>query len=374
MYFNGTAIQIASVLSGSAPFTIDAWVYSTDASACNIIWSHGGSNSAQVTGGVLSYDKGVFNYYCSGFLIKGTNNYPGNQWYHVALVGNSTNIKLYINGTLEGTYNGAYNFSNVTTTFGWNDSAPSLEYFRGYMDEIRVSNVAQWTTNFTPPTAPHESNSVFVTPGGTIPMQYAIRRRMMAMNKLRLPAAYQEVAYIQSTGTQYIDTGVQPTVSTKINFGINMAEETGAVIIGDCTGEGYPGDYQDWRIFNYSGVAYFDVGESRVNSGAFAANTYYDVECGNFYVKLNGTTVAQGTTVTGNPIGTFTAKIFYRTSGATFSKGRLYYLKMYNGATLIRDFVPCYRKSDGVAGLYDMVNKSFYTNEGTGSFIVGHNV
>lgn len=41
---------------------------------------------------------------------------------------------------------------------------------------------------------------------------------------------------------------------------------------------------------------------------------------------------------------------------------KVFALKMYKGDTLIRDFVPCYRKFDKVAGLYDLVEGKFYTN------------
>ena len=36
--------------------------------------------------------------------------------------------------------------------------------------------------------------------------------------------------------------------------------------------------------------------------------------------------------------------------------------------------VPCYRRSDGVIGMYDTVSKNFFTNQGTGSFTKGENV
>ena len=45
-----------------------------------------------------------------------------------------------------------------------------------------------------------------------------------------------------------------------------------------------------------------------------------------------------------------------------------YSFKIWKGDTMIRDFVPCYRKSDNVAGMYDLLNNTFYTNNGTGSF------
>ena len=35
---------------------------------------------------------------------------------------------------------------------------------------------------------------------------------------------------------------------------------------------------------------------------------------------------------------------------------------------------PCYRKADNVAGMYDIVNNTFLTNAGTGSFILGPDV
>ena len=38
---------------------------------------------------------------------------------------------------------------------------------------------------------------------------------------------------------------------------------------------------------------------------------------------------------------------------------------------VIRNFIPCYRKSDDEAGMYDLVSGKFYTNAGTGTFEVG---
>lgn len=47
---------------------------------------------------------------------------------------------------------------------------------------------------------------------------------------------------------------------------------------------------------------------------------------------------------------------------------------MWDDNELVRDFIPCYRKSDGVIGLYDLVNDVFYTNLGTGQFTKGKNI
>ncbi len=53
---------------------------------------------------------------------------------------------------------------------------------------------------------------------------------------------------------------------------------------------------------------------------------------------------------------------------------KVYRLKLYENNVLVRDYVPCYRISDNVIGLYDSVNKVFYQNNGTGSFNKGNDV
>ena len=54
---------------------------------------------------------------------------------------------------------------------------------------------------------------------------------------------------------------------------------------------------------------------------------------------------------------------------------RVYYFKYYDkDGNLICDLVPCYRKSDGVIGMYDKARNLFLTNVGTGSFTKGADV
>ena len=56
------------------------------------------------------------------------------------------------------------------------------------------------------------------------------------------------------------------------------------------------------------------------------------------------------------------------------SLARIYYAQIYDGEVMERNMIPRYRKIDNIAGLYDIVNGMFYTNAGTGTFIVGNNV
>lgn len=47
------------------------------------------------------------------------------------------------------------------------------------------------------------------------------------------------------------------------------------------------------------------------------------------------------------------------------------YCKIWDGSTLVRNFIPAKRDSDDVLGMYDTVNDVFYTNAGTQAFIGG---
>ena len=43
-----------------------------------------------------------------------------------------------------------------------------------------------------------------------------------ALSYIRLPSAYQEVEYIQTTGTQYIDTNFVITKDTEVNIDVQL--------------------------------------------------------------------------------------------------------------------------------------------------------
>ena len=52
---------------------------------------------------------------------------------------------------------------------------------------------------------------------------------------------------------------------------------------------------------------------------------------------------------------------------------KLYGFELYDGGFIVRNMIPCYLKSNNKTGMYDIVNGVFYTNQGTGEFIVGPN-
>jgi len=156
-YFNGNncSILAPNLINGNMDFTIDFWAKMQQYNRGNTLWSHGGSGLAAGVGGVLEayYDK-TWIYYSGGFLIQ-NGTYSLNTWHHVAFVGEGTKITLYIDGIAVRETAFSYNYgSQYQERFGMNDAAHG-ETLLGYMDEIRVSNIARWTSNFTPPDKPY---------------------------------------------------------------------------------------------------------------------------------------------------------------------------------------------------------------------------
>lgn len=90
---------------------------------------------------------------CGNSAWSGTT-LSANTWYHVALVKKDTTISLYLDGVKQNDGAGR------TGTIKNSDSSLNLmytiqpSYTSGQIDEVRLSNVARYTSNFTPTTVP----------------------------------------------------------------------------------------------------------------------------------------------------------------------------------------------------------------------------
>ena len=77
-----------------------------------------------------------------------------NTWFHWAIVRNSGTIALYLNGVSQGTSSntveiGKLGHSNLQLGTLGNDVGD----YGGYLDEVRISNTARYTSGFTPTTS-----------------------------------------------------------------------------------------------------------------------------------------------------------------------------------------------------------------------------
>ena len=68
------------------------------------------------------------------------------------------------------------------------------------------------------------------------------------------------------------------------------------------------------------------------------------------------------------PLAIFATRKPSYSSYVEHASAKLYACKIWDNNVLVRDFTPCYRKSDNEIWLWDKVNNEFYPNAGTWTF------
>ena len=191
-----------------------------------------------------------------------------------------------------------------------------------------------------------------------------------------LPSDYVQLDYIEATGDQYI------------NLGFNSEQHPNIIVEID-------GNYTEEDIYQYI----FGAGNSLdgINSWilmgkdpelgiigqigqATTEQTIIDFDTERHLFKLD--TIAKqasvdSTVVNMNADGLNPIPYNYLLF-ATSSKGnilrqsaffKMYSCKITENGNYMLNLIPCYRKSDNAIGMYDTVNSTFYSNQGTGSFV-----
>ena len=200
-----------------------------------------------------------------------------------------------------------------------------------------------------------------------------------------LPSTYQKVEYIYNTGrTQYIDTGLYPNINTTAEVEVSLPSIYNDTEIFGSVNEA-SGDHY-YRLCTHYGSGkskfYYIFGGGNYDSDALdqalQANTKYKVifnaPGGYFYV--DDTLLHTSTrTWTVSSCPTLTLFANHRDSHFDLSDDLyIYHFAAKQSNKYVRDMYPCYRKSDNVIGMYDLINSKFYTNAGSGIFYKGPDV
>tara|TARA_R100001377_G_C3125484_1_gene87453 strand:- start:12 stop:626 length:615 start_codon:yes stop_codon:yes gene_type:complete len=92
-----------------------------------------------------------------GSVITGAT-ISANQWYHIAVSRSGTSTKLFVDGTQSGsTYSDSNNYVAgplVLGGYGYPAVDTGGSNMNGFIDEIRISKFARYTSNFTAPSEP----------------------------------------------------------------------------------------------------------------------------------------------------------------------------------------------------------------------------
>ena len=212
--------------------------------------------------------------------------------------------------------------------------------------------------------------------------------KMKQDTPVRLPNEYQEVEYIESTGTQCIDTGIPLNQYRKCEMEFSPTSiGTTQIIDGGYTNTSEQDDTRNYLRIDSDGMLNLQYARSntsyKLSSVVIASNTKYAISykmlASSCSLTVNGTEYSNLIGVTlitnGNNVFLFGESFKDKNSTKTYEASafiKLYTAKYYDSNDiLIRNFIPCYRKLDNEIGLYDLINNQFYTNAGTGVFTMG---
>lgn len=188
-----------------------------------------------------------------------------------------------------------------------------------------------------------------------------------------LPSGYTQLEYIQSSGNQYINTGVVPTPNTRAVIDAQITAQTAAsaAYLGERSGSGGTDKtaYELWSMSTGTNVS-SDFFGNRVSKTMSTIGIRVLIDKNKASVTINGSTITNKAAA-----GTATLPIFLLASNdkGTAAYGiaaKLYSCQLYDNGTLVRNFVPC-KNASGAVGLYDTVGAQFYANAGTGAFTAG---
>lgn len=184
---------------------------------------------------------------------------------------------------------------------------------------------------------------------------------------MALPSGYTKLDYIESSGTQYINTGFKPNQNTRCVIDIENLSSAQAAFFGARANQ------------NAASFTYFSLTATtgRSDYGSSKQSMSFTNTVGRYTVDQNkNVCTANGVTATG------TANTFQLTNNLYLmavnqadaatqnAKLKLYSAKIYDNGTLVRDFIPC-KNANGTLGLWDNVNSVFYANAGKGTFSTG---
>lgn len=178
---------------------------------------------------------------------------------------------------------------------------------------------------------------------------------------MSLPSGYTRLEWIQSSGTQYVNTGVKPNQGTRVMAEFSTTAASTSLF----------GAQEGWGTKSFS----FGGNTASFGANASTALTLNDGVRHSVDLKSGGIVVDGNTLFTWDGTFQLNCNMFVlanneNNSTTYYSTATLYSCKIYDGGTLIRDFIPC-KNASGTVGLWDAVNSQFYGNSGTGSFIAG---
>ena len=176
-----------------------------------------------------------------------------------------------------------------------------------------------------------------------------------------LPQGYTRLAYIEGNADAWFSAGIAATANTKykIKFSVKNKDSWNMMF----------GRWDSCII----GIDYMHLYINGSNVGAIKEDEICDVTASSSAVYFKSKNSITCNKVSAHPVK---LSVFGGTCNSNtnnpwgYGKGRIYELKIWEGNTLIRDYVPA-KNSSGVAGLLDLVDNSWHPSSTSTQFKAG---
>ena len=365
-------IDVGFGLQGSDDVEIDFQMTQAPTSAEGIF----GGRDTSISRGYMLYAEARTN----GFVFMHYNTYVtniNNDWYdrHVF---KKTGTKIYFDGVANSqTVSDSFTQTRTALIFSWRNEGAAPVNSKSRIFSFTVTRSGAKYCELVP--AKRDSDRVlgmydivrnkFLTNSGSGSF---VAGPSVAQTSDNFPQDFTKLEYIESNGSQALNTGYNPNSNTRVVLDYNLTQLTGKWMgifaVRDLNG--YANQYAYWS--NETGVYRSNYsGETGILFGSQDTNRHV-IDKDKAILKEDGIVVAS------HPAATFSCNyslyIFCGNTGGTqehYAHMRLYSCKIYNDGVLVRDYVPVKRTRDSAIGLYDRVQKTFSSSSTSTSFIAG---
>ena len=143
---------------GTGDFTVEGWIRHSAVSDVQVYWDF--RINSGTSGHILYMTSASKLEYYDGNAYTGTTSLLTNTWYHLAVSRSSGTLKIFINGTQEISVSNSNNHSYGERMYiGISEDLLASNSMNGHIDDLRVSNTARYTANFTPATESFQNDA-----------------------------------------------------------------------------------------------------------------------------------------------------------------------------------------------------------------------
>lgn len=180
---------------------------------------------------------------------------------------------------------------------------------------------------------------------------------------------YTLLDYIESSGTQYIDTGLAPSYNLKALVKGRFTSNTGNQYAIGCY---QASNINRFDVGLYNSTLQLNIGSYKEFSGVDVTQTHtYILDAPNNCTYIDNTQYTGYSTQTGSNARNVLLFARNQSSITYYANFQAELYQFWNNGVLVRNYKPVKRNSDSAIGLLDLVEMKFYANNGTGTFTYG---